>query len=62
MQYKKNKPIEFDGKWNLLLSDVPDSDIEGDLNPQQVNFKKFKVFYFFYAVLRQSRDAYLNWK
>lgn len=37
MQITKYKPIEFDDKWNLLLSDVPESDIDGDLDPSEVN-------------------------
>ena len=36
MQITKYTPIEFDDQWNLLLSDVPESDIEGDPTPAQV--------------------------
>lgn len=36
MQITKYKPIEFDDKWNLLLNDVPESDIDGDLDPSEV--------------------------
>ena len=37
MQLTKYEPVEFDNEWNLLLSDVPETDIEDSLDPPTVN-------------------------